>query len=409
MGLQVRPIQSEELAHYVDTLEASVGRRTSEDALEDARADYDVDRLLGAFDGDRMVGGIGSDVLELTAPGPAPVTTARITLAAVLPTHRRRGLATELFAWQLRDLRARGEPLAVFTTSGPGIYRRVGYGLATFAQEVEIDTAHARLAVPASTGSVRLLAEEEMPEALPPIFERHRLTQPGQISRTARFWRFWLLDREHYRKGEPGDRIAAVFEDVEREAQGYVTYRLRPGPPRDQPVETLVVEDLVAVTEPARRELWRYCVGFEQARSLLAHNLPVDEPLMFMLDDPRRLHATRLREFVWLRIVDVPAALEARRYTSSGSVVLDVADSVCCENAARFRLDVQEGVAECRRTHDPAEVALDVADLASVYLGGVSVSRLARAGPVEELAPHALRRMDALFASWPAPWTVSDW
>ncbi|HEX6702424.1 MAG TPA: GNAT family N-acetyltransferase [Gaiellaceae bacterium] len=409
MELHVRPIRRDEFEEYVAVLEAGVGRRMTDEALEDATADYDVERLFAAFDGERMVGGTGSEALELTVPGPALLPAARITLAAVLPTHRRRGISTELNVQQLHDLRARGEPLAVFTTTGPGLYRRVGYSPATFAQEVELDLVHARLAVPASDGSGRLLAEDELSETLPPIFERHRLAQPGQISRTPLFWRFWLDDRERYRKGEPGDRMAVVFEDGGGDAQGYLTYRLRPGPPRDQPVDALVVEDLVAVTEPSRRELWRYCLAFHQARSLLAHNLPADEPLLFMLDDPRHLRATRLREFVWLRLVDVPAALEARRYTGSGSVALEVTDPVCSENAGRFRLEVEDGVAECGRTDGPAELALDVADLAAVYLGGSSVSRLARAGRIEELASGAIRRLDALFASWPAPWTVSDW
>ena len=200
-----------------------------------------------------------------------------------------------------------------------------------------------------------------------------------------------------------------MFEDETGTAQGYLTYRLRPGDPREQPVDTQVVEDLVAVTGEARRALWDFCLAFEQARRVTAHNLPVDEPLVWMLADPSRLRVTRVRGFLWLRLVDVEAALGARSYGARGSLVLEVSDPVLPENARRFLVEADGAGAACSPTTRPADLALDVADLAAAYLGDASLASLASAGRVRALTPDAIALADALFASVPAPWTVSDW
>lgn len=406
MDLEIRPVAEDELGEYVSVLELAAGRRMTGDALAEARDYYELERTLAAFERGCLVGGLASDALELTVPGGTAVPAARITLTGVLPTHRRQGVSTELNRRQLRWLRDHGEPLAVFTTTGAGFYRRVGYSPATQAAEVEIETARQLLETAiAQPGTVRVVGEEERDRLLPEIFERHRPRQPGQISRPASFWRAWFRDFDRYRKGEPGDRFAAVAG----EAGGYLTYRLRPGDPRDQPVSTLVIEDLVAVTDEARASLWAFCLEFAQAQKVVAHNLPVDEPLTWMLADPRLLRIRKVREFVWLRLVDLPAALTARAYARSGTLVLEVADTTLPENAGRFLLETDGEAASCTRGQGQPELELDVADLAAVYLGGATFATLARAGRVRERSAGAIARADALFASRPAPWTVSDW
>jgi predicted acetyltransferase len=409
MGIRIRPVTEPELLAWVTMLELAAGRRATAETLQDAPSMYQLDRTLAAFDGDTMVGGSASDPLELTVPGLATLPAARITLSAVLPMYRRRGVVSALFAHQVRDLRQRGEPLAMFTTTGPGLYRRVGYSPAAVAMEVEIETAYAQLdAEPHSAAQLRLLDGEEIPTTLPEVFERHRRVQPGQVSRTAAFWTMWLLDRPQFRRGEPGDRFALICDDASGTPQGYLTYRLRPGAVRDQPVQTFVVEDLIAVTDEARRMLWAYCLGFGQAALVTAPNVPVDEPAMWMLADPRRLRVVCVRDFLWLRILDIPVALTARRYASPGDMVLDVDDPTCPESAGRYRLQAG-GASSCDRTRKDADLALGIEDLSAAYLGGVSFSTLARAGRIEERRHGALARADRLFASRPAPWTVTDW
>jgi predicted acetyltransferase len=406
----IRPVTPDEFSGWVAMLEIAAGRRPSEAALAEAHEIYEIDRTLAVFDGDRIVAGGASDRLELTLPGATALPATRITLSGVLPGYRRRGILTSLFAHQLRDLRARGEPLAMFTTTGPGLYRRLGYAPADVAMEVEIETVHGAIeSRSAVDGRVRLLAAGEIPTVLPEVFDRHRRLQPGQVQRTPAFWNIWLTDRPQFRRAEPGERFAAAYEDSSGVAHGYLTYRLRPGPARDQPVETFVVEDLVAVSDEARVALWGFCLSFQQAVLVTAPNVPIDEPMAWMLTDPRRLRVSRVRDFLWLRLIDVAQALSSRRYAVPGSVVVEVADPTFPMTAGRYRLEADELGANCEPTGAAPEIELGVEDLAAAYLGGVSVTTLARAGRVRELRSGAVRRCDAMFASRPAPWTVTDW
>jgi predicted acetyltransferase len=390
-------------------LELTAGRQPSEEVLEDACAAIDPARALAVFEGDAMIAGGSWDELELTVPGPVVVPAARLMQAGVLPTHRRRGVVTELFARMTGDIGRHGLPIALLTTTGPGIYRRGGYAPATTSVELEIETVHGALDVPVPTeGRMRLLGAEESARTLADVFERHRRIQPGQVRRTDAFWRVWELDRARYQRGDASERFVAVHETADA-VDGYLTYRLGSGSPRDDPVRTLLVDDLVAVSDAARRSLWAYCLGFRQAALVVAENVPPDDPVRWMLADPRRLRLLRARDFLWLRLVDVARALSAREYGASDTLVLDVRDAHRPENARRFRLAATSGEADCAPTSSAADLVLDVADLSSAYLGDVTFTTLVRAGRVEERTAGAAARADVLFACRPAPWTVTDW
>lgn len=390
-------------------LEVAAGRRMSDEALVDAREVYDLDRTLAVFEDGRIVGGTSSDLLELTVPGPATMPAARIMNTGVLATHRRRGFVTALWTQQVLDLYERGEPLAVFTTTGPGIYGRYGYAPASTAAEIELDTVEGAASLAASPSGLRALDEKEFPAILPPVFDLHRAMQPGQVSRPERFWRVWLRDRERYRRDALSERFVVVFEDAAGRPTGYVTYRLGYGDARDEPVHKLDVEELVATTDEARQALWSYCLGFRQASVLHAANVAVDEPVRWMLADPRSLRVLRLREFLWLRLVDLPAAFSRRGYAATDNLVFEVADSLISDNTGRFRLEATYETASWERTEKTADILLGIAELAAAYLGGFTLTALKRAGRIIELTPGAVARADALFASWPAPWTVTDW
>ena len=103
---------------------------------------------------------------------------------------------------------------------------------------------------------------------------------------------------------------------------------------------------------------------------------------------------------LWVRLVDVGRALGCRSYAADDGLTLEVRDEFCPWNAGRWRLEA----GECRRTDGAADLALDTADLAAVYLGGNRWTTLAGAGRVEELKPGAVRRADGMFFGGPAPW-----
>jgi predicted acetyltransferase len=157
--------------------------------------------------------------------------------------------------------------------------------------------------------------------------------------------------------------------------------------------------EVIAATPEATVSLWRFLLDIDWTKAVTTWLLPVDHPLFLLLARPNQARL-RLGDGLWARLVDVGAALSARTYAGDGTVVLDVRDEVCPWNEGRWRI---EG-GEASRTDDAADLALDVADLGSVYLGGFSFRELGRAGRVEELVQGAIDRADSIFRTDVAPW-----
>jgi predicted acetyltransferase len=347
------------------------------------------DRMLSAYDDGSIVGSAGSFGFELTVPG-GFVPAAGVTVVAVLPTHRRRGILTELMRAQLADLARRGEPVACLWASEERIYGRFGYGLASLGLRIDAPTARAGFRDdPGATGRVRVLDDDEALATLPPIYERARAGSPGFFSRSESWWRLRRLRRPFWTQR---DLFRAVWND---DAYALYTVELAFD---SGPSATVEVAECVATSLESTREIWRYLFSIDLVERVKAARLPLDHELLLLLEELRRLDL-RAGDNLWLRLVDVGAALEARA-RGDASVVLEVADAFLPGNAGRWRVG-GDGVG---RTADAADLALDVADLGSAYLGGFSFSELARAGRVRVLVPGAIERADDVFR-WPQkPW-----
>jgi predicted acetyltransferase len=177
---------------------------------------------------------------------------------------------------------------------------------------------------------------------------------------------------------------------------GYVTYRVAG--------TTLTVNELMAATREANSALWRFCFDVDRIGCTEAIKRPVDDPLPWLLADPRRLQRST-RDGVWVRLIDVAASLELRRYLQSDRLVLELRDELCPWNQGRFELEASAEGAICRPTGSSPDLALGVSALATAYLGAAGFSTLAQAGLVEECSPGALQRADRLFAVRYRPWT----
>jgi predicted acetyltransferase len=132
---------------------------------------------------------------------------------------------------------------------------------------------------------------------------------------------------------------------------------------------------------------------------LIYGHASLDEPLQQLVRTPTALDR-RLGDSLWVRVTDVPRALQQRRYAVPVNVVLDVTDELIAANTGRFRLNADESSATCERTDDPADLRLSVTELGAVYLGGRSLAEFATTGRVVEQTPGALGRATAAFG-WP--------
>ncbi|MFD1663458.1 GNAT family N-acetyltransferase [Streptomyces caeni] len=363
----------------------------------------ELDRSLGAWDDDTCVGTAGAFGFRLTVPGGASVPAAGITMVSVAATHRRRGVLTSMMRRQLDDIRSWGEPLAVLTASEPAIYGRFGYGAATFQVSAEIDTSRVRLSVPAGTDDVRLRYAEPAAvlDACEAVYARLVPGRPGMLARRPGWERFGLLDPESHREG--ASPLQCVVAEQKGAVTGYARFRIKPEWGVAGPDGRVTLADLAALDPATDAALWRFLFGIDLTTTLVTRGRPVDDAWQYMVSDIRRCRP-RLRDALFVRPVDVGAALEARTYQAPVDVVFDVEDAFCPWNTGRWRLTGDPKGASCARTADAAELSLSVRELGAAYLGGVSLTALAAAGRVRELRQGALAEASTAFGSAVAPW-----
>jgi predicted acetyltransferase len=370
----------------------------TEDQVEPLARVLPAERVHAAWDGDRVIGGAGAFPFELTVPG-GRIRAAGVTVVGVLPSHRRRGVLRAMMRAQLDACREQGESVAYLWASEDTIYTRFGYGMASLAAEIDIGRERSAYHAPVEPlGQTRLVPLGEAEPLVAAVWERVAIVTPGMFARTSAWWQARSLADSAWRRRGGGDLQCAVLE-VHGRSTAYALYRLNPAYDRGVPTGTLDVIEAMGDSPGSTRAIWRFLLDVDLIARVRAGVLPIDHPLVFLMAEPRRLRMS-LRDGLWLRLVDVGAALASRAYATADSVVIEVADEFCPWNRGRWR--VKAGAVE--RTNDLADLSGDVAALGSVYLGGFTWAQLARALRVTELRPGAVARADALFRHDVAPW-----
>jgi predicted acetyltransferase len=352
-------------------------------------------RMHIAVEDDSIVGGAGAFQFDLTVPG-GPVRTAGVTVVGVLPSHRRRGILRELMRAQLDDVHARGEPLAALWASEASIYRRFGYGLAALCGDMRIPRTHSDFVRPVERkGWVRIVSLDEALGLCPAVYDRVCAETPGMFARTREWWKSRVLDDPESRRFGGGELSVAVLEEDGR-PQAYALYRLNFSYEDGVPTGKVVVLEAMGAEPEAEVAVWRYLLDVDWMESIEAQLLPLDHPLLLLAAEPGRLRF-RVGDGIFLRIVDVGAALAERSFATDDDLVLGISDTFCPWNDACFTVRGQ-------KTMEEPDLRLPVDALGSVYLGGFTFRQLARVGGVEEVSEGAIDRADALFRSERAPW-----
>ncbi|MFE0647861.1 GNAT family N-acetyltransferase [Streptomyces sp. NPDC059534] len=361
------------------------------------------ERSLGAWDGGLCVGTAGAFSFRLTVPGGALVPAAGVTMVSVAGTHRRRGILSSMMRRQLDDVRAAGEPLAVLTASEPVIYGRFGYGAGTWAERATIDTNRVRLSVPDGTDGVTLRQADltESSAICEEVYARLVPRRPGMVARGPGWERLPLLDPESEREGA-SPRLC-VLAERDGEVVGFAHYAIKPNWSYAGADGSVGVQQLLALDPVAEAALWRFLCSVDLAATVRIHSSPVDGAWRHLVSDVRRCEPTA-REVLFVRLVEVGAALEARTYQAPVDVVFEVEDAFCPWNEGRWRLTGDAKGATCVRTGDAPDLALSVRELGAAYLGGTSLVSLAAAGRVRELREGALVEASVAFGSPVAPW-----
>ncbi|WP_062308256.1 GNAT family N-acetyltransferase [Demequina subtropica] len=352
-----------------------------------------------------LAGVAASYTYRMRVPGASLVPVAGLTWVGVHPGHRRRGLLRAMMGDHLADARARGEVASALYAAETGIYQRFGYGLA--ARQVDVRAPRgASLRPVAGSDALRVRIEDASLErhggAIATI--QRRLDRPGtptldhEEALRARF-----ADPLAHRRGSERMRVALV-EEAGGEPVAYAFFR-REGRWDDDgnPGGTVHTWSFGAAGPAAAHRLWSVLLDLDLMGTVKAGPLALDDPLLWLLEDPRSARA-RVRDNIWLRIVDVPAALTAREYLCPVDAVIQVTDPLFHDNAGPWRITSRdgEGHVEAAPGEEP-DLVIGVQELSAAYLGGVSLAALAGAGLIEERTPGAVHALAAAFESTSAP------
>jgi predicted acetyltransferase len=402
-NIDVRPVAAGEIGRFLDVFDAAWGRARDDGQRRHTAAVVAAESPFGAFAGDGLAGTAMSFAMELTVPGRVQVPMAGVSYVAVHPLRRRQGVLRALMGAQLDDLHARGVPLAGLGASEAGIYGRFGYGPATWDSSWRMARGAARGLAGGGDGCrLEMTGASQARELLPVAHEQARLGQVGDVRTYPGRWHDLAGDG-----APPGTQVLLCRDDAGRPS-GYAIYRVHRGE-RYSAHASVIVDHLIALTSAAYRSLWAHLADLDLTDQVIASGRPEHEPLRWALADSRQLVVTAVRDHLWLRLVDLPAALGRRRYAADGAVVLDVADPFCPWNEGRWLLEGGPDGATCRAAaHSPApSLRLDAAALGSLFLGGTSVAHLASAGCVEGDA-RAVRQAQLMFGTGAGPWCSTE-
>ncbi|MDQ3952991.1 MAG: GNAT family N-acetyltransferase [Actinomycetota bacterium] len=402
MQIRLGGIEPRDARRFLEVTEAAFGAGLPDDVFEDIRHTFEAGRALAAFDGETMVGTAGAYSFRLTVPG-GEVDCAGVTMVGVVPSHRRRGVMSALITQQLRDIAERGEPLAALWASEDAIYGRFGYGAATVQALVNVPRHRATfLDGSPIDGTLRLVDRDEAVKVFPTVYDRVRVETPGMFRRSELWWRHRVL-RDPTRDEEGGPFFRTLLEQ-DGEPAGYAVYKVHHRWEQGVSRGNVELREVMASTPRATRDVWKFVFGIDLVESVRSTGffLPYDHPLQLMLAEPRYL-GFLLSNGLWLRVVDVAAALTARRYSGTGTIALEVRDPLFADNSGTWCLDVDGGRATASKTSGDGDVVLGITELGALYLGQFTFAQMLAAGRIAGTR-DAIARADDLWRTRVAPW-----
>ena len=409
MSVEIRVCPPDRFRELLKLAEVAFSEDVPDDMIERVERVSDRERFLTALDGDRMVATSGVFSTRLSVPG-GELPAGGVTWVTVLPSHRRRGLMRGMMRLMIDDCRRRGEPIAILWAAEGAIYQRFGFGLATLSMNLEAESRSVGFARDwEPEGACRLVPAGEGLDLVTHVYEAARRQRAGFLARTPDWW-VGILPRPQ--KDSTGGEVKrlVVYETADG-PEAYAIYKTKSEWNVRGPAGVLTVDEAFGATPRGTREIWRFLLNVDLMRTLKTWRLPTDHALFHLVAEPRRL-GTTVGDGLWLRVVDVAAALEGRAYgvegTATGRLTLDLRDDYCPWNAGRWSMDVVEGRARVTHADASADIALDASDLGALFLGGVGATTLSLAGRITELNAGSLALADRLFQTSVQPWCPQE-
>lgn len=414
--VEIRHVQQDEITPWLRAMRTTLlvnPAAGGERSLPWWQGVWDPDRVFGGYAEGRWVATLRTFPTTLTIPSGAAecveLPIDALTQVTVAATHRRQGLLTQMLTQSLQDAKDRGEVASLLRAAEWPIYGRFGYWPAVMGANYRILSMRRPSILPPATEHRLIGVEpEQLLEPAAEVHRRVRLRRPGHIDRRTSDWQR-RLGLNGLRPSGMREPVCVLARNAEGRVDGYALWRANDGDWFLNPDQAQVtIDEVLAATDDAYRALWHYLLNLDLVRVLLLQAYAVDEPLEWLLSDGRAAQRTWIGDNDWLRLLDVPAALSARRYGSTDQLVLEVVDCDGGWAAGRYTLDGGPTHAECRPTPAvTADLRLSQRALAAIYLGGNTVASQRLAGLVDEETPGAAARLESMFRTAQQPWNAT--
>ena len=404
MGIEIRNAAPEEFQAAIDVISTAFLERPDTAAVaESLKGVWEPARVWVAYDNGTPCGTFRSWGTRLTVPGGAALPGAAVAAVTVLPTHRRRGILNAMAAREHAALVERGEAVGLLYASEATIYGRYGYAPGTRSEDWTVNPRVTRVHGE-PVGTVELVAPTAAArDLIRGVHDTWRLRQAGEILRRDITWDLGLgLVDEVW--GERWKGWLIVHRDLAGIADGYARYKADPKWENHIPQGVIQVNELCALTEGAYADLVRFLLTVDLVGSVRLEGRREGEPLPWLLTNIRAANLVDAGDALWVRLFDVPRALEARAYEREASLVLEVVDDQAPGGVRRLLLDAGPAGATCRPTDRSPELTLPVAALSAAYLGGTRLRDVVLGTGVDEHRPGALAEADALLRTADQPW-----
>ena len=391
MPIEIRPPALEEwpAVCYADARAFGVSY-TPED-IEDRLKVHDLARFRVAFDKGHIVGVAASYEMDVSLPGGAIVPMGGVTWVSTATTHRRQGLMRRVVGAVHDDIDARGEPVATLYAAEGSIYEHLDYGIGTRTLINSIDTRQARMRAEFRTapGSVRFLEGEEVVPAVSAIWDRFQKRRAGETGRTPEVQRYLFESRN-----KPSESMSPMAYLAH--ADGYVAYRIDSKWQEGHPGGTLHITELAAVTPEAHAALWHTLLGVDLVGEIRSRNIAIDDPLPFLLENPRVFRTCESNDGVWVNVRDIPASFGARTYRTTDRIVVEV-------DGTRWAVEGSPDGAECKKVRTRPDLVTSHGWFSSLLYGGMLPSALVAGRRMTARDAAVLARADIFFTTSLAP------
>jgi len=399
MAIVIRPITEGEIPDFQRACIDVFGGEYLEELEGRFATTHPLDRTATAFDGATIVGTSADMPFDLTVPG-GVLSLAGLTMMTVRPTHRRRGVMSSMVRVYMDQAHERGDPLGGLWAAEWPIYGRFGFGPAVDGVALAFEAPQIHIEGDSGGRTLTQLDANAAREVVPAVYERAR-RRPGMLGRSRAWWEDRILfDPPQWRHGATALRYVVAADGAT--ITGYASYRLNSHWEGGHSVGEVQVSEVIAGDGDTERALWRYLSRIDLYPRVRWENAPVDAPLIWLATDGRRVER-RVHDTLWVRLIDVSAALAGRRYQGDGTLVVRVVDTYCPWNDGTYRLTVEHGAGACTRSTAEPDLTLTASTLAALYLGGRSATMLADAGLIDG-ASEAVVAADTMFRWDRAPW-----